>query len=111
MLGRAGDAVKVRRSLLKDTVSVATYAGESAYGPVYADAITVPCSIDATRRLVRNANGDEAISEATLSVHPDDEAAFTPESAVTIEGRSSRVLATSPQRFRGKTVYLKVACA
>lgn len=103
--------MKVRRSLLKDTVSVTTYAGDGAYGPVYAAAVNVRCNVDATRRLVRNANGDEAVSEATLAVHPDDAAVFTPESAVTIDGRASRVLASSPQTFRGGTVYLKVVCS
>lgn len=103
--------MKIRRSLLKDTVSIQTYGGESAYGPVYAAAVTVACNIEATRRLVRDSAGDEAISEATLAVHPDDAVSFTPESRITIAGRTSRVLTTSAQTFRGNLVFLSVSCA
>jgi hypothetical protein len=78
---------------------------------VYAASTSVRCSIDATRRLVRTAEGEEVVSEATLAVHPNDEAAFLPESRVTIAGRASRVLAASPQTFRGGTVFLAVTCA
>jgi hypothetical protein len=103
--------VKVRRSLLKDTVAVETWTGEGAYGPVYAAAVNVQCSVDATRRLVRNADGAEVVSEATLQVHPDDAALFVPESALTIEGRASKVITESLQRFRGQSVYAKVTCS
>lgn len=103
--------MKVRRSLLKDTVTVETYSGDGAYGPVYAAPVTVRCNVDVTRHLVRNAGGDEVVSEATLAVHPDDEAAFAPESRLTIAGRASRVLSASPQTFRGGTVFLQVTCA
>ena len=96
--------------MLKDAVAVETYGGDSAYGPVYAASRTVPCNIENARRLVRTVNGDEAVSEATLYVHPYDAAAFTPESLVTIDGRASRILTTSTQTFRGYTSYLKVTC-
>lgn len=102
--------MKVRRSLLKDTVTVETYGGEGAYGPAYAAAVNVRCNIEATRRLVRNAAGDEVVSEATLQVHLDNASSFTPESSVTIATRVSIVISASPQTFRGGTVYLKVTC-
>lgn len=103
--------MKIRRSMLKDTVSVETYGGDGAYGPVYAAAKAIQCNIEAARRLVRNANGDQVVSEATLYVHPYDAAAFIAESLVTIDGRASRILAASSQTFRGRTSYLKVTCA
>lgn len=118
--------MKIRRSLLKDEVTVATYTGEGAYGPVTADPITVWCNVDETRRLVRDANGDEAVSEATLHLHPqtrtvpapdtvqvtiDPLAVFTPESPVTIRGRVSRVLAAKPHTVRGRVVMVEVTCA
>ena len=103
--------MRIRRSLLKDSVTVAAYEGEGAYGAVYADAVTVPCAIDATRRLVRTSDGVEAVSEATLFAHPDSLGVLLPESLVTIDGRSSRVLAVSSQTLHGKSVFVKVACA
>lgn len=103
--------MKVRRSLLKDTVSVETYSGDSAYGAMYADAVSVRCNIDQKRRWVRTAAGDEAVSEMTLYVHPDDSAYFTPETRVTASAYVSRVLAVKPHTFRGYTVHLEVSVA
>ena len=103
--------MKVRRSLLKDTVSVETYAGEGAYGPIYAEPVAVPCRVEATRRLVRNASGFEVVSESTLFVHPDDVATFTPESRLTFATRQSTVIVVKPQTFRGATSHGEVSCS
>jgi hypothetical protein len=102
--------MKIRRSLLKDLVSVQTYAGEGAYGPAYAAAVTVACNVEAARRLVRNADGDEAVSESTIYVHPDDAAHFTPESLVTFETRAAKVLLAKTLTMRGKPSHTEVAC-
>jgi len=99
--------VKIRRSLLKDTVSVAAYAGDGAYGPVYAAAVTIPCSRDRTRRLVRNADGDEVVSELRLYVHPQDESSFTPESLI---DSASKVISVRPMSLRGSTAVVEVTC-
>jgi len=103
--------VKIRRSLLKDTVSVETWKGEGAYGPLYEDLVTVRWNYDGKRRLVRGANGEEVVSEGTGQAHPDDAAQFTPESRLTIDGRSSTVLTASPQSVRGHVHHVKVACS
>jgi len=111
--------VKIRRSLLKDRVSVETYTGEGSYGPVYADPVTVKVNVDQTRRLVRNPAGDEVVSESTLAVHPaprdettglllDAVALFAPESGVTISGRLAKVIGVKPNTVRGRTVFVKV---
>ena len=97
--------------MLKDLVSVETYAGEGAYGPTYAAAVTVPCNVEVTRRLVRNAAGDEVVSESTLTIHPDDLATFTPESRLTFESRTSTVLGVSPLSFRGNVSHGRVNCS
>lgn len=102
--------MRIRRSLLKDSVSVQSYAGDGAYGPTYSAAVTVPCNVEATRRLVRNADGDEVVSEATIYVHPDDADYFIPESLVTFDARDSRVLAVSAKHVRGTTSHAEVAC-
>jgi len=102
--------VKVRRSLLKDTVTVRPYSGEGAYGPVYGAARTVRCDLDDTRRLVVTAAGDEVVTQATLTVHPDDAPLFVPESTIVIAGQDSRVLTAGAQLFRGRPAYVKVTC-
>lgn len=101
----------IRKSLLTERVSVETYQGENAYGPVYAKAVTVRAGVEPTRRLVRGLDGEEVVSEMTLYVHPDDAAAFVPESRVTYQGRTSRMLTVSPQILRGSLSFLKVACS
>jgi len=111
--------VKIRRSLLKDLVAVETYSGEGAYGPVFAASVTVKVDVDQTRRLVRNAAGDEVVSEATFAVHPqprdettrgllDATTLFAPESAVTIDGRAAKVIGVKPNTMRGRRVYVSV---
>lgn len=113
--------MRVRRALLKDQVTVSTYSGEGAYGPVVAAAVTVWCNVDETRRLVRDANGDETVSEAVLTLHPrtrtttqtivDPATVFTPESPVTIRGRATRVISTKVHTIRGTTAAVEVTCA
>ena len=102
--------MKIRRSLLKETATVETYTGEGAYGPVYADAVTVRCRVDRTRRLVRTAEGREAVSELTLEIHPNDADRFTPESRVSLDGRVSTVITCSRETYRGYPVKGKVTC-
>ncbi|GAW50611.1 MULTISPECIES: hypothetical protein [unclassified Nocardioides] len=118
--------MKVRRSALKDTVVVATHTGEGAYGPVDGTPVTVRCLVDETRRLVRDASGDEAVSESTLLLHPrtqvvdgdgrvvalvDPMTVFTPESPVTISGRKSRVLSAKQTKIRNSVLSVEVTCA
>ena len=98
-------------AMMGTTVAVETYSGESAYGPIYATSVNVTCNVDTTRRLVRNANGDEVLSEFTIHVPAADEAKFTPESRVTIASKVSTVLAVSPKAYKGQVVYVKAACS
>lgn len=100
--------MKIRRSLLRDTVTVRSYSGEGAYGPGYAAAVDVRVNVDAKRRLVRSAAGDETVSEATLHAHPDDAGPFTPESLVTIAGRESVVIDAKTHTLRGRPAYVEI---
>ena len=58
--------MKVRRSLLKGTVSAETYSGDSAYGPVYATAATVRCHIENVKRKLGAATKTHAVVIAML---------------------------------------------
>lgn len=111
--------MKIRRSLLKDLVTVESYSGEGAYGPIFTPAVTVKVNVDQTRRLVRNPAGDEVVSEATLAVHPtprdettgatlDAATLFAPESKVTLGGRAAKVIGIKANTVRGRTVYVSV---
>ena len=93
-----------------DTVAVETYGGESAYGPLYAASVNVLCNVQRTRQLVRDGNGEEVLSELTLQVASEDEAKFTIESRVTIDGRASTVLLANPKTYKGQVVYVEVTC-
>lgn len=104
----------IRRSLLKDVVTVRTLTGESSYaGPTHAAPVQVRCVVDSRRRLVRTDGGDEVVAAAQLLVHPDDEALFTPESLVTIAGRDSQVVGvnrfTAPRSARLHHVTVDLA--
>lgn len=103
--------MKVRRSLLKSVALVETYAGDGAYGPVYAPAVSVPCAVDSRHRLVRNGNGDEVMAETVVIVHPEDASSFTPESRLTIDGRASTVISVGPLALRGSTSHIEVTCS
>jgi hypothetical protein len=100
----------IPKRLLRDSVSVETYTGESAYGPIYGAAATVLCMASSVRQLVRDAFGAEAVSSLTLYVHPDDEAKFTPETKVTTSSRVSTVIGVAPHRRPGETVLVEVNC-
>lgn len=113
--------MKIRRSLLKQQVTVQTYAGDGATGPVYAPPVTVWAMIDRTRRLVRDTAGREVVSEATLTLHPvsripgggdvDTRTLFTAESLLTLDdGTPSRVITTQPWQIRGVTAAYEVTC-
>jgi len=115
--------MKVRRSLLKDTVNVRTRTGEGSYGDTWATAVDVPCFVDTTRKLVRDGTGQETVSELTLTLHPrtyataggvrttvDPMELFSAESEVIVDGRTSRVISTKQAKLRGYVVAVEVTC-
>lgn len=64
--------------------TVETYEGDGAYGPVYAEPVTVACFIDGRERLVRTPNGDQVASNTTVYAALADADRFAPESRVTV---------------------------
>lgn len=98
------------KRLRRDSVSVATLTGTGARGPVYAAVRTVACRVQTTRELVRNADGEEVISDLTVYIHPDDGERFVPGTRVTFGGRTSTVLSVSPSGPPGQTFMVKVDC-
>lgn len=99
-------------SYLDAPVEVRTYQGEGAYGPTYGQPVTVAANLDARRRLVRTASGDEVVAEMTLRLDPDPaldvEQLLQPESRVSVRGRDARVITVHPHLDRGLLAYLEV---
>jgi hypothetical protein len=76
------------------TVTLAAYTGFGSKGPTFANPVTVAMFADDSRRLVRNATGEEVISETTLYGDPATADQFLVESKVTLNGRIAKVLKT-----------------
>lgn len=92
--------------------TVETYGGDGAYGPVYAGPVEVKVALSEGRRLVRDAAGDETVSEATIYANPQDRTHLQPESRVTIGGRSTRVLSVKVhQDLRGRPGMVEAVLA
>ena len=100
----------ISRRLMRDSITFAPFLGEGAYGPVYDDPVILLGKVSMTRQLVRNANGEEVVSEMTVYLHPADAAAITPESRATFDGRAATVLGVSQQARPGETTQAKVTC-
>lgn len=82
--------------LLRHTVTVEAYEGESAYGPVYAAPITVPCFLDRKTRTVAGKDGQERVSSGTFYARPD--TVCPPESRVTLpDGTTATVVNALPR--------------
>ncbi|MFF4412118.1 hypothetical protein ACFYY8_06265 [Streptosporangium sp. NPDC001559] len=52
--------------LLRHQVLIEPLTGEGPFGPEYGEQVAVRCFVDAKRRLVRDAEGAEVISETTI---------------------------------------------
>lgn len=111
--------MKIRRSLLKELVTVETFAGAGGYGDTFAAPVTVKAAVENSQKVLRNPAGEEIVSEARLHVHPhprneasgallDAATLFTPESLVTLSGRKATVISVQANNLRGKPVFYTV---
>jgi hypothetical protein len=86
-------------------VTVETYLGASAYGPRYAAAVPVRGLLERRVRVVRDKDGNEVTSSATLRTDLDRESALVAESRVTLpDGRKAKVIGVEPQDGGGLPV-------
>ncbi|MGW4602739.1 hypothetical protein ACWENS_05615 [Streptomyces sp. NPDC004532] len=80
-------------ALLRHTITVEAYAGQSAHGPVYAPPAVVRCFLDQKTREVRAPDGEVVTSSSTAYCRLDTTTA-PPESRVTLaDGTQTRVIA------------------
>jgi hypothetical protein len=82
------------RFLLRNTVTVEPYQGNSANGPLYGPAMTVACYLEDGRKITRRDDGTEATSTARffarIDALPD---GLAPSSRVTLpDGRQTSVI-------------------
>ncbi|MFI6909656.1 hypothetical protein ACIBKY_50935 [Nonomuraea sp. NPDC050394] len=76
--------------LLRHQAVIEPYLGDSAYGPIYGPAVTVVCLADDERRMVRDAEGSEVVSELTLYLLPG--TVCPAGSRVSVNGRTTTVI-------------------
>ncbi|MFT4189869.1 MAG: hypothetical protein QM621_15000 [Aeromicrobium sp.] len=82
--------------LLPHTVTVETYAGASGLGDRHeAPQVVDRVRVDHTRRLVRDENGDEVVSEATVYARTVRAPLFTPGTRVDLGSRVALVIAAN----------------
>lgn len=78
------------------TVSVQTYQGTNGAGvKTYATAQSVPCFLSRKLRFVRDANGNQITSSATVSADTVWAAMLTAQSKVTVDGRVTTVISVA----------------
>lgn len=77
-------------ALLRQTLAVEPYSGESAAGPVYEAPATYPARVERTRRLVRVTEDTVATAEATAYLRTTADVAVG--DRVTVDGQSYSVL-------------------
>lgn len=79
-------------SFFVHTVSVETLTGQGGHGPVYANPVQFPCFVDDSAHLVRNAEGQEVVSNTVVYADPAVASAFAVNSRVTANGRVAHVI-------------------
>jgi len=74
-------------------VAVETHAGEDPFGNVNTElSDPIPGFLDDSRALVRNASGDQVVSESTFYTGKEHKALFAPESLVHLPDRVATVI-------------------
>lgn len=103
--------MRLPKRFLTHTVVVEPYLGDGAYGPTYGPEKPVRCLVDDSRRVVRDADGTEVISETTIYAGVDAE--IPAKSRVQVAGRESWVIRTARRDGGGLPTpdHLEVAVA
>lgn len=78
------------------TVTVETFLGSGAFGDVYADPVDVVGFMDGSRKIVRDATGQQVVSESQFYTNIAKAPLFVTDSKVTYAGASSLVIKVNP---------------
>lgn len=99
--------MRIPNWLIRQVVTVKPLIGHSAYGPIYGPELKLRCRVESKRRLVRDKDGNEVVSEATLYCGPDTN--ITVGSEVHIDGTKYVVLQVKPHYLpNGKVHHVEV---
>ena len=60
--------MRVPSFLQQDSVTIESYLGDTAYGPNYGPPEVIKCFLDDARKFVRDANGEQVVSETTIYI-------------------------------------------
>lgn len=87
--------------LLVHDVTVKPYKGRSSSGKVYGPPFPLKCMARGKRRMVRDSDGTERLSELTLYAAPGQADAVPPDSIVEWQGDTTEVIAAINQDSGG----------
>ena len=93
-------------ALLRQSVTVASYEGEGAAGPVFGEPVAYPARVEERRRLLQSGSGEVIASEAVAYLRPD--VPIKVGDRVGLFGRDLRVLAVAEMRGLSRIEYLDV---
>lgn len=93
-------------ALLADTVTLESYEGAGAHGPIFGAKSEICVRLEPRRRLLKRGDGVEVISAGVLFARPN--VAIKAEDRVTCEGRTYRVLDVATQKAGRRSVFLEV---
>ena len=106
---------RLNRRQASEVVSVGTVTATGSWGTTAGDPVDVRAVYLDKRELVRDKDGVEVVSEATLLVAPehnpdvdDLEALFTPGTACTVRATPRQVIGSEAALNRGRVVYVRV---
>lgn len=105
--------MRIPRVLLPHRVAVEVYEGQGAYGPIYADPVTVRAYVEDARRVVRRQqDGAEVISESTVRTAPHH--VIPAQSRITVwpgapYERTAEVITSSRYQHPGTPSHLELA--
>ena len=86
--------MKLPRSLLIHEVEIEDFEGDGGFGPSYGDPYTVQGYMEYNRKVVRDREGGEVVSEAQFITRPG--TSPPPESKLTLDGNEHEVISVAP---------------
>lgn len=97
----------IASALLRDSIEVEAFQGDTATGPMYGPATTYPARLSTTARMVRTATGEDRQVVVVAVVRPD--AQVPARSRVTIDGCSYVVLVVSSRMQLTRPMYTELS--
>ncbi len=100
--------MRMPKAIQPHKVSIKEYEGDGAYGPVYSDPYNSTGYFQEERKVVKNKEGNEVVSDAQY--YTSDDISPPTESIITFNGVDHEVLQVAPRdnALTGKTNHVEV---